>query len=49
MNLNKLMQDIPLFAESAANIWLDPYVATQMLAAHLNEQADGATRNKAFV
>lgn len=49
MNLNKLMQDIPLFAESAANIWLDSYVAKQMLAAHLNEQADGATRNKAFV
>lgn len=49
MNLNKLMQEIPLFTESTGNIWLDPYVAKQMLAAHLNEQADGATRNKAFV
>lgn len=49
MDVNKLMQDVPLFAESAANIWLDPYVAKQMLTAHLNEQEDGATRNKAFV
>ncbi|MEO1772101.1 class I SAM-dependent methyltransferase [Candidatus Enterococcus ferrettii] len=49
MNLNKLRQDIPLFTKSSENIWLDPYVANHMLAAHLNDQEDGATRNKYFV
>ncbi|MGM0216658.1 class I SAM-dependent methyltransferase [Enterococcus sp. AZ109] len=49
MNINELNKKVPLFARSEENIWTDPYVAKQLLTAHLDEQADGATRNKVFV
>ncbi|MBO1308078.1 methyltransferase domain-containing protein [Enterococcus sp. 669A] len=49
MNINQLNKTVTIFADTGENIWTDPYVAQQMLAAHLNEQADGATRNKSFV
>lgn len=41
--------DLELYARSENNIWTDPHLAKGMLAAHLNESHDAATRGPASV
>lgn len=50
MNIkNSLEKSVALFEQSKDNIWTDPYISKNMLANHLDEQENGATRNKRFV
>jgi len=33
-----------LYEEGSANIWSDPYIRKQLLAAHINPNSDAASR-----
>lgn len=46
---NFIKEEVPVFSQTRDSIWLDPHIAQQMLAAHLDIEGDGATRNLAFV
>lgn len=37
---------LTLFQRSSDSIWTDPYISKNLLAAHLDEQTDGASRNR---
>lgn len=38
-----------VFQDSPNHLWTDPHIAKQMLAAHLNPEVEGATRQHSFV
>jgi len=44
-----IKQDVPIFSHSKDSIWLDAHLAPQMLAAHLDTEFDGATRNAEYI
>lgn len=48
-NLLKQQASVPAFKGSANQFWCDPYIATQLLAAHLNQSEEGASRNLRFI
>lgn len=41
--------DVAIFTQSKDSIWLDAHLAPQMLAAHLDTEFDGATRNAEYI
>ncbi len=47
--LMKLRQKPPLFAAGEAHFWTDPYIAQQMLEAHLDPDVDAASRPPAVI
>lgn len=44
-----IKNDVAIFSQSKDSIWLDAHLAPQMLAAHLDTEFDGATRNTEYV
>lgn len=47
--LKFIKKDVPIFSQSKDSIWLDAHLAPQMLAAHLDTEFDGATRNVEYL
>ncbi|MFQ7234785.1 MAG: class I SAM-dependent methyltransferase [Enterococcus hulanensis] len=47
--INKIKMDVPIFSPSQDSIWLDAHLAPNMLAAHLDTEFDGATRNAEYI
>ncbi|MGG5370231.1 class I SAM-dependent methyltransferase [Enterococcus sp. AZ196] len=47
--INKIKRNVPIFSQSQDSIWLDDHLAPQMLAAHLDTEFDGATRNAEYI
>jgi len=47
--LNLLKRRPDLFEQTKNNIWDDDHISKSMLAAHLNEHLDSATREISFV
>ncbi|MGM0165554.1 hypothetical protein IGI39_000496 [Enterococcus sp. AZ135] len=47
--INTIKTNVPIFTQSKDSIWLDAHLAPQMLAAHLDTEFDGATRNAAYI
>ena len=49
-DLLKILKEKPaLYEPSPRNMWDDPHISKQMLAAHLDEGFDSATRKMGFV
>lgn len=44
-----IKKEVPIFSHSKDSIWLDVHLAPQMLAAHLDTEFDGATRNAEYL
>lgn len=44
-----IKKDVAIFSKSKDSIWLDAHLAPQMLAAHLDTEFDGATRNAEYI
>ena len=49
MNLGFIQEKPTLFAQSQDSIWLDEHLSVQMLAAHLSQETDGASRKESFI
>lgn len=44
-----IKKDVAIFSQGKDSIWLDAHLAPQMLAAHLDTEFDGATRNADYL
>lgn len=47
--MESIKKDVAIFSQSKDSIWLDAHLAPQMLAAHLDTEFDGATRNAEYI
>jgi len=48
-DLTNLLKRPGLYERTAEKFWTDPYIATQMLEAHLDPDTDGASRRPEFI
>lgn len=47
--IREIKMEVPMFSQSQDSIWLDDHIAPKMLAAHLDSEFDGATRNSEYI
>lgn len=47
--IHTIKKEVPIFCQSKDSIWLDNHIAPKMLAAHLDTEFDGATRNAEYI
>ena len=48
-DLARLLERPALYERTTEKFWTDPYIATQMLEAHLDPETDGASRGPEFI